>query len=209
MNYLAHAFLGQKHELELVGQLIADEIKGKSYLNLPLEIQIGIRMHRWVDQTTDQSPHLTQAKILLQPTLGRLAGIALDIIMDHYLSIHWLNYNSNTLDIFIGQIYETLERHRAYWINTGGLRISKMIEQDWLNRYKSLSGIALTMNEMAKRKPMLSPLQHSLQLIEKHYITFENAFHLLIHELIVGYKSKINTFATLPPECRYKDGQAK
>jgi hypothetical protein len=65
------------------------------------------------------------------------------------------------------------------------------------------------MRQMTLRKPILKPLLETQQLIENHKTALDQAFHLLIHDLFVGYKSKINTFATLPPESLYKDGYAK
>ncbi|MEN9639245.1 MAG: hypothetical protein RLZZ262_1113 [Bacteroidota bacterium] len=209
MNYLAHAFLGSSDDGERVGQLIADEIKGKQHQLFPPGLQRGILMHRWVDATTDNSPHLEEVKDLLQNTTGRVTPIAIDVIMDYFLSIHWNQYHPQPLPEFISQTYAILEQHRTYWPTNGIIRLKYLIDDDWLSRYSSLNGIHLTMNQMAQRKPFLKALPEAIHVIENHAITFEKAFHLLIHELIVGYKNKINTFATLPLIYRYKDGQAK
>jgi acyl carrier protein phosphodiesterase len=209
MNYLAHALLGCHSEAELVGQLIADEIKGRQYERYPNDLAIGIQMHRWIDHATDESPHLAAIKQTLRPYTGKFTGIALDVIMDHFLSIHWHQYHTLPLSEFISHVYATLLNHRIHWTPLGTYRLEKMIEQNWLERYQTLEGIELTMKQMALRKPMLQPLLQTPQLIEDHRIALDKAFHVLIHDLIVGYKSKINTFATLPPESLYKDGQAK
>lgn len=199
MNYLAHAFLGSSHNEERIGQLLADEVKGLQYRSFPAGVQRGILMHRWVDATTDSSPHLDQVKKLLYSTTGRVTPIALDVIMDHFMSVFWNHYHSEPLGQFIATTYTLLEEHRPLWPEKGVFRLEHMIQNDWLGRYSTWDGIALTMKQMAHRKPLLQPLPDSIQVAEKHYITFENTFHLLIQELIVGYKSKINTFATLPP----------
>ena len=199
MNYLAHVFLGSSSHEERVGQLLADEVKGMQYRTFPAGVQRGILMHRWVDATTDSSPHLEQAKKLLHGTTGRVTPIALDVIMDHFMSVHWDQYHSEPLPEFIATTYSVLEEHRPLWPAKSAFRLEHLIQNDWLGRYATLDGIALTMKQMAQRKSILHPLPESLQVVEKHRITFENTFHLLIRELIVGYKSKINTFATLPP----------
>jgi acyl carrier protein phosphodiesterase len=199
MNYLAHAFLGRSSPGEMVGQLLADEIKGRNLSAYPLEIQRGIVMHRWVDSHTDSTPALDDIKTLWRPHLGRITGIALDVTMDYYLSIHWQQYIDLPLADFIREVYIHLAANQLHWHTRGRFRLEKMIEQDWLSRYARLDGIALTMNQMAMRNALLKPLLQTPQLIDKHNITIEKCFHLLIHELIVGYQSKINTFATLPP----------
>jgi acyl carrier protein phosphodiesterase len=199
MNYLAHAFLGRSKPGELVGQLLADEIKGRNLSAYPLDIQRGIVMHRWVDSHTDSSPALDEIKTLWRPHLGRITGIALDVTMDYYLSIHWQQYCDTPLTDFIKVVYSHLEANQSHWHPRGRFRLEKMIEQDWLSRYARLEGIALTLNQMANRSTLLKPLLQTPQLIDKHSMTIEKSFHVLIRELILGYKSKINTFATLPP----------
>jgi acyl carrier protein phosphodiesterase len=198
MNYLAHAFLGRTSPGELVGQLLADEIKGGNLSAYPTDIQRGIFMHRWIDAHTDSTAALAEIKSLWRPHLGRITGIALDVTMDYYLSIHWQRYCDISRADFISAVYDLLTLNRSFWHSRSQFRLEKMLEQDWLSRYSSLDGISLTMNQMANRKAILEPLRQTTQLIQKHDITLEKSFHLLIQELIVGYQSKINTFATLP-----------
>ncbi len=201
MNYLAHAFLGSNSDDERIGQLLADDIKGKQYSTYPEGIQRGILMHRWVDATTDKSQHLDEVKNALYTTTGRVTPIALDVIMDHFLCKHWASYHPDPLPEFIRSTYALLEKNREWWPAKSIFRLEKMIEHDWLSRYTTTEGIELTLRQMAQRKNVLAPLPKAIHVVEKQSIAFEKAFHRLIQELIVGYKSKINTFATLPPVC--------
>ena len=56
MNFLAHVYLsGNDFEVAL-GNLIADRVKGKQIQHYPLKIQKGIKLHRSIDNFTDNHP---------------------------------------------------------------------------------------------------------------------------------------------------------
>ncbi len=46
MNFLAHVYLSGNDPHLALGNLIADRIKGKDYINYPIPIQKGILLHR-------------------------------------------------------------------------------------------------------------------------------------------------------------------
>ena len=56
MNYLAHIYLSNEEEEITLGNFIADDIKGKKYIQFPLGIQQGILLHRAIDSFTDAHP---------------------------------------------------------------------------------------------------------------------------------------------------------
>ena len=53
MNFLGHFYLSQHDPELLVGNFIADYVKGKRYLDYPPKISEGIMMHRQIDHFTD------------------------------------------------------------------------------------------------------------------------------------------------------------
>ena len=52
MNYLAHIFLSGSSPKSRIGGFVADAVKGR-YDNYPLAMQLGIWLHRKVDEFTD------------------------------------------------------------------------------------------------------------------------------------------------------------
>ena len=62
MNYLAHFYLSNHDKNLIVGNYIADDVKGKAYLDYPLEIQKGILLHRKIDDFTDNHPIVNISK---------------------------------------------------------------------------------------------------------------------------------------------------
>ena len=53
MNFLAHLYLSQDDINILIGNFIADHIRGNHYENFSKEIQQGIFLHREIDTFTD------------------------------------------------------------------------------------------------------------------------------------------------------------
>ena len=56
MNFLAHLYLSKSNENIIIGNFIADAVKGKKYNNYPKEIKAGILLHREIDNYTDNHP---------------------------------------------------------------------------------------------------------------------------------------------------------
>ena len=53
MNYLAHAYLSFGDPDILAGNMISDFVKGKKKYEYPDRIQMGITLHRKIDEYTD------------------------------------------------------------------------------------------------------------------------------------------------------------
>ena len=62
MNHLAHLFLSRHSEKMMVGNFIADGVKGKKYLAYEDEIADGIVMHRAIDTFTDTHETVSHSK---------------------------------------------------------------------------------------------------------------------------------------------------
>jgi acyl carrier protein phosphodiesterase len=74
MNYLAHLFLAGENEKFLIGNFIADHVKGSTIDSFHTEIQMGIRMHRSIDRYTDSHPIVQQSIVRLRPKYHKYAG---------------------------------------------------------------------------------------------------------------------------------------
>ena len=58
MNFLAHLKLSGDHESIMLGNFIADHIRGNKIHHLPQEVIDGIMLHRKIDYYTDHHPEL-------------------------------------------------------------------------------------------------------------------------------------------------------
>ena len=79
MNFLAHIYLASPDEDWMIGNFIADSVKGKSHQNFPKRIADGILMHRFIDDFTDTHPVVKGCTALLRSDLKKFAPVALDV----------------------------------------------------------------------------------------------------------------------------------
>ncbi len=83
MNYLAHLYLSGKSEELLIGNFIADSVKGAEIDKFSTEIKAGIVMHRLIDTYTDSHPIVSESKIRLREKYKKYSGVVVDIFYDH------------------------------------------------------------------------------------------------------------------------------
>ena len=86
MNYLAHLYLSGSNEHILVGNFIADSIKGSTYKDYPSDIQRGVLLHRQIDTHTDSHPNFRTSTKRLHKNYGHYSGVIVDI----FLITFWL-----------------------------------------------------------------------------------------------------------------------
>ena len=71
---------GDDHHI-IIGNFIADGVKGKKYLEYPEQITKGIIYHRAIDSFTDQHETVKQSIRRLQQTQGKYSGVAIDMFL--------------------------------------------------------------------------------------------------------------------------------
>ena len=91
MNWLAHVFLSQNHIEHQLGNLLTDPLKGRAWEGASEHIHRGIMIHHTIDTFTDNHPLVKKSKAILTPR-GHLKGVVLDVLYDHFLSLHWHAY---------------------------------------------------------------------------------------------------------------------
>ena len=82
MNFLAHTFLSGDSDEILIGNFIADFIKGNQFEDYSATVIDGIFLHRKIDSYTDQHPTVRQSVQRLRPDYGKYSGVIVDIYYD-------------------------------------------------------------------------------------------------------------------------------
>lgn len=195
MNYLAHAALSFGREEILLGQFIADDIKGRQWENYPILIQHGILLHRFIDDYTDSHESVLELKSLLRPQLGKYAGVALDVLFDHALSIQWDVHFQERRPEAIKRFYATLQSNAMHMSEKRRFITSKMIEHDWMNMYSSKPGTDKILKQMSSR--IVHP--NSLHSAMESFVRLENeiisTFDVFFPQLLSAACIKLDTFA--------------
>lgn len=112
MNYLAHAFLPRQDDDLVLGGLLGDHVRGlRALLGYPFRIRQGIRLHRFIDRTTDADPQVKALLRVFPKPFRRYAGIIVDLAFDHELAKHWDRYSDQPLADFDAHLRSLLAAH--------------------------------------------------------------------------------------------------
>lgn len=112
MNFLAHLHLAAHTRSSLTGNLLGDFIKGPLPTGLPAPFDEGIWLHRKIDAFTDAHPSHRAAVAGFEAPWRRFGGILVDMLYDHWLSLHWQQFSGAPQPRFLQQSYaQLLEDH--------------------------------------------------------------------------------------------------
>ena len=193
MNYLAHAFLSGADKQILVGNFIADAVKGKAVNNYPDEIRRGIILHRFIDEYTDHHAMHRASRSKLTSRYRHYAGVLVDIYYDHYLAKNWQQYAEISLDKFTAGVYQTLTGYQDILPEKIQYMLKYMVPQNWLLNYAHLSGIERVLKGMANRAKFDSQMQHGVEDLELNYTDFEEEFTMFFPDLQQFVDEKIQS----------------
>lgn len=177
MNYLAHLHLASLAESSLLGNLLADFVRGNPAGEYAPEVVAGIMMHRRVDVLTDSLPQVKACRDYFTDEHRRVAPITLDVVWDHFLARHWQQLEpSLSLQGFTQQARNQIAPHLPMtpprFQNLNGY----LWPERWLERYAELSFIGNVLAGMASRRPRLAALAGSFADVERNYHQLEIQF---------------------------------
>ncbi|MAR74296.1 MULTISPECIES: ACP phosphodiesterase [unclassified Halomonas] len=138
MNFLAHAWLARAGDDDfLLGNLIADGVKGRDLGQWPEGVAAGIQHHRRVDAFVDRHPSVLAARRRAPAASRRVAGIALDLMWDHFLARDLATSDPHEREVVIERCYRLFEYHGAP--QRLATMVPVLVREDWLRRYASLA----------------------------------------------------------------------
>jgi acyl carrier protein phosphodiesterase len=176
VNYLAHAYLSGEDEDILVGNFIADAVKGKTMNDFSGNIRRGIILHRFIDEFTDNHPLHKASRAKLHQRYGHYSGVLIDIYYDHFLAKNWHEYSDQPLVEYTDWLYGSLEKQMAILPERIKYMLKYMIPQNWLLNYAHLDGISRVLKGMARRAKFNSQMEHGVEDLELYYDEFKTEF---------------------------------
>ncbi|MBL4708750.1 MAG: DUF479 domain-containing protein [Flavobacteriales bacterium] len=183
MNHLAHLFLSQQDINLMVGNFIADHIRGKEIEQFSEEVQEGIRMHRAIDHFTDHHPIVIQSKERLYPKYHKYAAVIVDMFYDHILAKNWKDYSPIPLKSFTQSAYKMLKAQEASFNERSIKTLNHMSTHDWLSNYANLEGMKKAMNGLSHRASFVSKMEESVDDLERDFLLYEAEFKSFFKEL--------------------------
>lgn len=151
MNFLAHFYFAYDSSDRLIGQFIADAVKGKKYEQYAIGIQNGIRQHRIIDTQTDQLAPARELRSYLRIYCGVHAPIAVDMFFDHALALNWSTFHVNALEQFAHNVYSELGQFESQMPDRMKTTFEYMRRYDWLSAYQHKEGLIRSLKGLSQR----------------------------------------------------------
>ncbi|MCB0820448.1 MAG: DUF479 domain-containing protein [Bacteroidetes bacterium] len=184
MNYLAHLYLSGNDTGLIIGNFIADAVKGKQIEDFPEDVIKGIKLHRQIDMFTDSHPVLERGKEALRPKFRKYSGVVMDVFGDHFLAKNWSDYSKTDLPEFAENMYQILHQHKQVFPEKSRYTLHYMSMQDWLSNYRHIEGIKRSLGGLARRAKFHSGMENAHKELERHYLFFQSIFHEFLPDLI-------------------------
>ena len=165
MNFLAHAYLSFGQEEILVGNFIADFVRGKELEKYPKKVQLGIRLHRAIDTYTDSHPLVKQVQSFLIPRFGHYSRVISDVFFDYFLAKKWENYSGIHLEQFSLDTYRILSSYPQELPEAFRRMFHWMQTQNWLYAYRKPVGIQAALDGLSRRARFDSKMNESTQVL--------------------------------------------
>lgn len=149
MNDLAHLYLARPDPLSRVGNLLGDHRRGVEPHALSPPVRRGLANHQAVDAFTDAHPLVREGRRLFSPARRRFAGVALDVVFDHFLIRHWDAFADQPLEPWIERVYQDLLLGGPAMPAAMRAEIQRRMSADWLRRYRDLDTVGSVLDRIA------------------------------------------------------------
>jgi len=194
MNFLAHLYLSGREEDVIVGNFVADAVKGNLTGRFPEGMERGIRLHREIDHYTDQHPVFKESRKRLSPKYRMYSGVIVDIYYDHFLAKYWNEYSDEDLKQLVARTYFLLIRRFNLLPPRSKRLLPFMITQNWLVGYRELHILQKVFNGMSRRTNHTSGMENAIQDLQSDYDLYENEFRMFFPEIIQHINSYRSNF---------------
>lgn len=184
MNYLAHVYLSGSDKDLIIGNFIADHVKGKAYLDYPETIQKGILLHRKIDDFTDHHPLFKKNVTLLFPQFRHYSRVIVDMFFDHFLAAQWELYHPDPLEDFSRQFYLLMQEYSGSLPDKTKKILPILSKYNWFVAYQSLKGLEDILFQMSQRTRFPSKMSLAVVELEKNYSKIALDFNTFFTELI-------------------------
>ena len=151
--------------------------------SLPAQVRTGLYHHRAVDAFTDRHPEVIASKQLFSAQRRRFAGVALDILYDHYLLRNWKLFSHVDSDTFIDQVYRELDANSSLMPEPMQRVTGHIVRNDWFRSYRNLENIGYALDRVAGRIRFTNAFSGIIEEIEEHDDELERRFLQFFPEL--------------------------
>ncbi|WP_299672239.1 acyl carrier protein phosphodiesterase [uncultured Polaribacter sp.] len=175
----------------MIGNFIADHIRGNNYERFSKEIQQGIFLHREIDTFTDAHEIVRKSKRRLHKRYRHYDGVIIDILYDYFLAKNWATYSEIPLAIYTDAINKLFDEKSPELPLKSQNFIKYMIEYNILFNYQYKEGIAKVLNGMNTRTKGKSQMNLAIEDLEILEAELQEDFTLFFKDLIAFSNRKL------------------
>lgn len=183
MNFLGHLYLSGDEPLVIVGNFMADEVKGRDLSRYHRDLQRGIRLHRTIDSFADTHPLQRTGRARLRIHTGRYSGVVMDMFHDHLLATDPVRWRKEPLPVFAERMYTLLQHNQHHMPPAVRTMLSYMAQGDWLSSYATLPGIGSALAGLARRVPGGEVMIGAEAVLHEHMEAFRQEFEGFMHDI--------------------------
>ena len=191
MNFLAHAVLSFEEPELMVGNFIADFVKGNDYLQYPDPVKRGILLHRDIDQYTDQHPTVRLSKSKLYDPYGHYSGVIVDMYYDHFLAANFFKFHRTQLPSFTYKVYQTIGNYDDPLPEKVSMILYHMSRGNWLLSYATIAGIDQALKGLARRTKFNSGMELAGDSLRENYRSFYQDFMIFFPQVMSFARDQI------------------
>lgn len=174
MNFLAHAELARHgSDVFMLGNLVADGIKGPVPSTADTELARGVRFHRKMDALIDQHETTLALKRQAPKAQRRVCGIALDIVWDHFLARRCHDQTLNQ------RVYRVLGQHDALIPARQQRMFAHLCREHWLEAYGNFDFTCRAITGVGTRLSGPNRLAELTPWLEREYALLEESFYVI------------------------------
>ncbi|PBQ34157.1 ACP phosphodiesterase [Sphingobacteriaceae bacterium] len=189
MNYLAHAFLSNNDEDLLIGNFIADHLRGNNFTGLSQKVIEGVLLHRKIDSFTDEHPEFKKSKRVFYDGFEKYSGILIDIYFDYFLAKDFSSYSNVSLAEFSKKVYKVYSDNQHLLPKSSNRFLEYVIQNDIYHSYSKIEGIQTVLNHLSHRIKHPVQLDNSIKLFKEYENELQSNFDAFFKDVFKEFKA--------------------
>ncbi len=191
MNFLAHIYLSGNDKDLILGNFIADMVKGKQIERYEERVIGGIKMHRIIDKYTDEHPVVSESKKRLRKNFSHYSPVIADMYYDHFLAKNWENYSEVQINDFLKFAYNVLLKNYLILPSRGRRILPFMVANNWLGNYADFNNLQRNFEGLARRTSFNSGMEKAVDELKLNYNDYYAEFKEFFPQLTRFVKEQI------------------
>jgi len=174
----------------MLANLYGDFVKGSKLDAYENSVQIGIRLHRSIDNFIDTHSDVLKLKQVLYVDLPKVSGIAIDLYFDHLLAKNWASFHELSLTEFLNRFYTCEVPHAANYPLKFLNFIDAMRSHNWLSHYPTEYGLRKSCEGVSAKISFPNGLKEGHLVFKKHEEVITECFKKYMHDALAYFNQK-------------------